>query len=66
MSPDWERAAVVGTRTFVLMILPVCWLISLALPRGGPFGDVGEGLVMLFLIAAVIGIPVSTGNAFLA
>ena len=66
MSPDWERAAVVGTRTFVLMILPVCWLISLALPGGGPFGDVGEGLIMLFVIAVLIGIPVSVGNAFLA
>ncbi len=66
MSPAWDKAAVVGTRTFVLMILPVCWLISLSLPRGGQFGDVGEGLVILFLIACVVGIPVSVGNAFLA
>lgn len=66
MSPDWDRAAVVGTRTFVLMILPICWLISIPLPRGGPFFDVGEGMIMLFPIAAVIGIPVSVGNAFLA
>ncbi|MEK6262067.1 MAG: hypothetical protein AABP62_26005 [Planctomycetota bacterium] len=66
MSPAWDRAAVVGTRTFVLMILPVCWLISMALPQGGRYGDVGEGLLILFVIAAVIGIPVSVGNAFLA
>ena len=66
MSPDWDRAAVVGTRTFVLMILPICWLISLWLPQGGRFGDRGEGLVMLFLVACVVGIPVSVGNAFLA
>jgi hypothetical protein len=66
MSPNWDRAAVVGTRTFVLMILPICWLISLTLPRGGQFGDVGEGLLILFVIASVIGIPVSVGNAFLA
>lgn len=66
MSPDWDRAAVVGTRTFVLMILPVCWLISTALPQGGQFGDVGEGLPILFLVAVVIGLPVSVGNAFLA
>ncbi|MBC8116072.1 MAG: hypothetical protein H7062_16920 [Candidatus Saccharimonas sp.] len=66
MSPAWDRAAVVGTRTFVLMILPVCWLISMALPRDGRFGDVSEGLVILFLIACVVGIPVSVGNAFLA
>ena len=66
MSPDWDRAAVVGTRTFVLMILPICWLISLWLPQGGRFGDHGEGLVILFLVACVVGIPVSVGNAFLA
>lgn len=66
MSPDWDRAAVVGTRTFVLMIFPICWLFSMILPRGGRFGDVSEGLLGLFAIAAAIGIPVSVGNAFLA
>ena len=66
MSPEWERSAVVGTRAFVLMMLPVCLLFSWAIPRGGLYGDVGEGLIVLFPVAVVLGLPVGFGNAYFA
>ncbi len=66
MSPAWERSAVVGTRAFVLMMLPVCLLYSWVIPERGLYGDIGEGLIVLFPVAVVLGVPVGFGNAYLA
>lgn len=66
MSPVWERSAVVGTRAFVLMMLPVCLLYSWMIPERGLHGDIGEGLIVLLPVAVVLGLPVGFGNAYFA
>lgn len=66
VSPVWEQSAVVGTRVFVLMMLPVLHLCSQVIPPHNGSGDLGEGLIVLFPIAVVLGVPVGFINAYLA